>query len=78
MSSECLALNNETTRHLSRKKPDEACNLLLNGTVGPKGVMFTLCCFCAQTNSYNQVNFYTHLSGGVSLVWKLAHKLIKQ
>ena len=38
MSSECLALNNETTRHSSRKKPDEVSNLSFNGTVGPKGV----------------------------------------
>ena len=78
MYSECLALNNETTRHSSRKKPDEVCNLLLNGTVGPKSVMFMLCYSCAKTNSYNLVTFYTHLSGDVSLVWKLAHKLIKQ
>lgn len=74
MSSECLALNNETTRHSSHKKPDEACNLSLN----PKGVMSMLCSCRAQTNSYNLVTFYTHLSGDVSLVWKLAHKLIKQ
>ena len=74
MSSECLALNNETTRHSSHKKPDEACNLSLN----PKGVMSMLCSCRAQTKSYNLVTFYTHLSGDVSLVWKLAHKLIKQ
>ena len=37
-----------------------------------------LCSCRAQTNSYNLVTFYTHLSGDVSLVWKLAHKLIKQ
>ena len=40
--------------------------------------MFMLCCCCAQTNTYNLVTFYTHLSGDVSLIWKLAHKLIKQ
>lgn len=76
MSSECLALNNETTRHSSRKKPDEVCNLSFNGTVGPKGVMFMWCCCWAQTNSYNLVTFYTQLSGDVSLVCKLVHKLL--
>ena len=40
--------------------------------------MFMLYCCCAQTNTYNLVTFYTHLSGDVSLIWKLAHKLIKQ
>ena len=59
MSTECLALNNETTRHSSHKKPDETCNLLLNDTVGPKGVMFTLCCCFAQTDTYNLVTFHS-------------------
>lgn len=38
--------------------------------------MFMWCCCWAQTNSYNLVTFYTQLSGDVSLVCKLVHKLL--